>query len=262
MSSAAEPEAEQPANGTAGSLASTPVPREAAARPAPTPNAPPAIGRRAVPRPAGEGRRVASEAGRMASQASGHLPVKRFPALTVATPRLFVRPLEKGDAAGTVDVFADRLTQRWLPFPPDYGLAEGLAWCTQMAQERRECGAGDHYGVIRREDDRLVGCVWAKRTDWGGMVTELSYAMSPEARGFGLVVEAVDALTVALLLEHGFQRVELRIAPGNVGSRRVAEKAGFTYEGLLRNAGFVHGGRVDLEVWSFVAADLSGARPS
>ncbi|NUR49152.1 MAG: GNAT family N-acetyltransferase, partial [Hamadaea sp.] len=68
--------------------------------------------------------------------------------------------------------------------------------------------------------------------------------------------EAVDALSLALLLEHGFQRVELRVAPGNLASRRVAEKAGFTYEGLMRNAGFVHSGRVDLEVWSLVAADL------
>jgi [ribosomal protein S5]-alanine N-acetyltransferase len=71
-----------------------------------------------------------------------------------------------------------------------------------------------------------------------------------------VAAEAIDAVAIALLLEHGFQRIELRIAPGNTASRRVAEKAGFTYEGLLRNAGYVHGGRVDLEMWSFVAADL------
>jgi RimJ/RimL family protein N-acetyltransferase len=87
-------------------------------------------------------------------------------------------------------------------------------------------------------------------------VTEVSYAIASDVRGFGLAAEAVDALAIALILEHGFQRVELRVAPGNTASRRVAEKAGFTYEGLLRNAGHVHGGRVDLEVWSFVAADL------
>ena len=86
--------------------------------------------------------------------------------------------------------------------------------------------------------------------------TEISYAVTADARGFGVAPEAVDALTLALVLEHGFQRVEVRVAPGNVGSRRVMEKAGFTYEGLLRNAGFVHSGRVDLEIWSMVAADL------
>src|SRR5205823_14483834 len=103
---------------------------------------------------------------------------------------------------------------------------------------------------------RLVGCLWTKRTDWMARTTEVSLAVAPDARGFGVAPEAVDALAIALLLEHDFERVELRVVPGNLASRRVAEKAGFTYEGLLRNAGYVHSGRVDLEAWSLVAADL------
>jgi RimJ/RimL family protein N-acetyltransferase len=187
---------------------------------------------------------------------SGHVAVRRFPTLTVATPRLDVRPLTAADSKAVEEVFADRQTKRWLPFPQEFGQIGGLSWCTEMAAERRDSGAGDHYGVVRREDDRLVGCLWTKRTDWVSRVTEVSYAISADVRGFGVAAEALDALTIALLLEHGFQRVEVRVAPGNTASRRVAEKAGFTYEGLLRNAGHVHGGRVDLEVWSLVAADL------
>jgi RimJ/RimL family protein N-acetyltransferase len=182
--------------------------------------------------------------------------VRRFPALTVATPRLHVRTLTADDEAAVTEVFGDKQTQRWLPFPKEYGPIVSAAWCGETAQQRRDSGDGDHYAVVRREDEQLVGCLWAKRTDWVARVTEISYAVAPSARGFGVAAEAVDALAVALLLEHGFQRVELRVAPGNTASRRVAEKAGFTYEGLLRNAGHVHCGRVDLEVWSFVAADL------
>jgi RimJ/RimL family protein N-acetyltransferase len=187
---------------------------------------------------------------------TGHVAVRRFPMLTVSTPRLHVRVLRPADADPVTEIFADKQTQRWLPFPRQYGPAEAAAWCAEMAQERRDSGDGDHYGVIRREDDRLVGCVWTKRTDWASRVTEISCAIASQARGFGVAAEAVDALAIALILEHGFQRVELRIPAGNTAARRVAERAGFSYEGLLRNAGFVHSGRVDLEVWSFVAADL------
>jgi ribosomal-protein-alanine N-acetyltransferase len=179
-----------------------------------------------------------------------------FPAMKVSTPRLHVRQLEPADAEPVAEIFADRQTRRWLPMPSGYDRIDGLAWCTELATERRDSGAGDHYGVIRREDERLVGCVWTTRTDWSSMVTEIAYAIAPDARGFGVAAEAVDALAIALILEHGFQRIELRVAPGNTASRRVAEKAGFSYEGLLRNAGTVPSGRVDLEVWSFVAADL------
>jgi RimJ/RimL family protein N-acetyltransferase len=186
---------------------------------------------------------------------TGEVAVRRFPTLTVSTPRAHVRPLLPIDVEAVADIFADKQTQRWLPLPSSSGSIDAGAWCTEMAQERRDSGNGDHYGVVRREDDCLVGSLWTKRTDWSGRVTEICYAIAPEARGFGLAAEAVLALAIALILEHGFQRVELRVAPGNIASRRVAEKAGFSYEGLLRNAGYAQGGRVDLEVWSFVAAD-------
>jgi RimJ/RimL family protein N-acetyltransferase len=184
------------------------------------------------------------------------VPVRKFPELTVATPRLHVRPLAAGDAEPVTDIFADPRTRRWLPFPPQFIPVDGLAWSTELAHERRAAGDGDHYAAIRREDDCLVGCLWTQRADWVAGSIEVSYAVAPAARGFGVAGEAVDALAIALLFEHGFERVEVRVAPGNLASRRVAEKAGFSYEGLLRNAGFVHSGRVDVEVWSLVAADL------
>jgi RimJ/RimL family protein N-acetyltransferase len=179
-----------------------------------------------------------------------------FPSLTVATPRLTVRPLGADDAQPVSEILGDRQTRRWLPFPVDDGPFDGRAWCTDLAVKRRQEGDGDHYGVVRRADERLVGCLWTRRTDWTAMSTEVSYAVAADARGFGVAAEAVDALAIALILEHEMQRVETRVVPGNVAARRVAEKGGFRYEGLLRNAGQVHGGRVDLEVWSFVRADL------
>jgi RimJ/RimL family protein N-acetyltransferase len=52
-----------------------------------------------------------------------------------------------------------------------------------------------------------------------------------------------------------FARVEIRAATGNVASQRVAERAGYVREGVLRSAGYVHAGRVDLVVFSRLAAD-------
>jgi RimJ/RimL family protein N-acetyltransferase len=183
-------------------------------------------------------------------------PGSGFPALTVATPRLHVRPLELADAPDIDVILADRQTRRWLPFPADAAVADGLTWYTELAERDRKLGEGDHYGVTRREDGRLIGLLWTARTDWAARSTEVSYVVAPSARGYGVAAEAVDAVAIALLLEHGFERIELRVAPGNTASRRVAEKAGFVYEGLQRNAGYVHGARVDLEMWSLVAGDL------
>ncbi|MBN1171353.1 MAG: GNAT family N-acetyltransferase [Micromonosporaceae bacterium] len=182
--------------------------------------------------------------------------IQAFPRLSVSTPRLVVRPLVAEDAAGVTAVFGDRVTQRWLPMPRDYTVEDARDWCTTMAQRRRARGEGDHYGIIRRADDQLVGCAWVRRADWGVRSAELTFAVGPSTRGYGVAPEAVDVIAIALLLEHDMQRIELRVVPGNLSARRVAEKAGFTYEGLMRNAGQVHSGRVDLELWSMVAADV------
>jgi [ribosomal protein S5]-alanine N-acetyltransferase len=193
---------------------------------------------------------------RIPSVPGGVFVGERFPLLTIATPRLHVRPHTLADADRVTEIFGDRLTQRWLPFSSEHGPINGRAWCGEMAAERRAMGQGDHYAIVRREDEQLVGCVWTKRTDWPARSTEVSFALASQARGFGFAAEAIDGLAIELIMRHDFGRIELRVAPGNTGSRRVAEKAGFHYEGLLRNAGYVHSGRVDLEMWSLVAADL------
>jgi RimJ/RimL family protein N-acetyltransferase len=71
-----------------------------------------------------------------------------------------------------------------------------------------------------------------------------------------VMAEAVVGLSRWALTEAALQRIQLRIAPANEASQRVAEKAGFTREGVARNAGTVHGGRVDLVVWSLIPTDL------
>ncbi|HKE64022.1 MAG TPA: GNAT family protein [Micromonosporaceae bacterium] len=193
---------------------------------------------------------------RIASTPGGVFVGERFPQLTISTPRLHVRAHAATDADCVTEIFHDRLTQRWLPIAAEYGPIDGRAWCGEMAAERRAMGQGDHYAIVRREDDQLIGCLWTKRTDWPARSTEVSFAIAAAARGFGFAAEAVDGLAIELMMRHNFARIEMRVAPGNTASRRVAEKAGFQYEGLLRNAGYVHSGRVDLEMWSLVDADV------
>jgi len=54
------------------------------------------------------------------------------------------------------------------------------------------------------------------------------------------------------------ERVELTAATGNRASQRVAEKAGFEFEGVMRNAGYTHHGRVDLCLYA-ITPDRAGS---
>lgn len=180
-----------------------------------------------------------------------------LPELHLETPRLLLRAYRAVDAHDVALACRDELTQRWLPLPNPYTDADALAWCTDMAPGFRTSGEGLEAAAIRRGDDRLIGSFGLKRTDWRTRSSEIGYWVAPWARGEGLAVEAVDAIARWLLLEQHFERLVLRAATGNIASQRVAEKAGFTREGVARNAGFTNQGRVDLVVFSLVPADLA-----
>jgi RimJ/RimL family protein N-acetyltransferase len=94
------------------------------------------------------------------------------------------------------------------------------------------------------------------KTNWRNSTSEIGYWISPRARGQGVATAATAALGSWLLNDQDFQRWELKAATGNVASQRVALKSGIKREGVMRNARIVHGGRVDLVLFSLTPADL------
>jgi len=180
--------------------------------------------------------------------------VSTFPDVELSTERLLLRPLSQADVPALVEAGNDPETRRWRPMPDPYGEVEARRWVDEVAPARQEAGHGLVLGL--EHQGALVGSLDLKRTEWVARVTEISYWAHPSYRGLGLTTEAVRVLADWVIREQGFERVELRIAPSNAASLRVAEKAGFTREGVARNAGYVDAGRVDLEIWSLVPGDL------
>lgn len=176
-----------------------------------------------------------------------------FPEVTIRGDRIRLRPLTAADVAPVVEASSDEVTQTWLPLPRPYVEADGRRFCLEFAPRSRETGQGIVFGI--ELEGRLAGAIDLKRTDWRARSTEIGYWAAPWARGRGLMREAVRLLTRWVIEEQGFARVEIRVATGNVASQRVAEGAGYTREGILRSAGFVHDGRVDLIVYSFIEGD-------
>lgn len=157
------------------------------------------------------------------------------------------------DAPALVDAFADEKLRRWLPVPSPYTLETATRWCGSASVEMRESGTG--FVLAVRQGGVVIASVDAKRVDWRARTLELSYWTVAEHRGRGVMTMAVARTAEWLIADLGFQRVELRVAPGNAASLAVAERAGFVREGTARNAGFTDAGRVDLVIWSRIPAD-------
>lgn len=182
-----------------------------------------------------------------------------FPDVVLSGPRLTLRPLVAMDLDAVVVAASDEETQRWLPLPRPYTLEHARSFCLDLAPTIRTSGNGLVRAV--EHEGSLAAMIDLKRTDWRARVVEIGYWTSPSARGRGLMTEATALLARWVLETQDFARVELRIEPGNAASRRVAVKAGFTEEGTARSVGYIHGGRVDLVIYSLIRTDLGPAEP-
>jgi RimJ/RimL family protein N-acetyltransferase len=74
----------------------------------------------------------------------------------------------------------------------------------------------------------------------------------PGNRNQGIATEALTLFTDYLFATRHVQRLELAVIVGNEASKKVAQKCGFTFEGISRKAFYVRGHYVDLENYALV----------
>src|SRR5665811_1884200 len=176
-----------------------------------------------------------------------------FHETTLTAGDLTLRPLTESDVDDVTEACQDADTLRWLPIPRPYTRANAEWFIGTFAPALRESGEGIVFAI--QSAGRLVGVIDLKHVNWVYRVAEVGYWVAPWARGRGVASRATVALSEWAICGHGFERVELFAATGNIASQRAAEKAGFVREGVARNAGYVHDGRVDLVLFSLVPGD-------
>ena len=174
------------------------------------------------------------------------------PHLTDGTFRL--EPLSQRDVADALAMCDDDDTKRftYLPSNADAQWIEG--W---LRRYEEGWAAGDRAGFSIRdaETGQYLGFAAIVRLDQEGRQGEIGYVVSPHARGRGAAKAAVDLLTAWGLDTLGLQRLELRIDTDNEPSSRVAERAGYRLDGVLRSLAFKEGRRTDTSVWSRLPTD-------
>jgi RimJ/RimL family protein N-acetyltransferase len=147
--------------------------------------------------------------------------------------------------------------QPWMPW----------AQKAPLANESEALSRGAHAKFLQRTDlvysmwahggngveQRLVGGSGLHRIDWSVPRFEIGYWCRSGFSGRGYVTEAVLALSRMAFDQLGAQRVEIRMDDRNTASWRVAERAGFRLDGVLRRDTVAVDGAVrDTRVYSRV----------
>lgn len=182
----------------------------------------------------------------------GRAPADTMPRTELRGPRLLLRPLAEHDLPDLAATGADPLTQRMTGMPRGYSQADARAFLA-LSERMRIRGQGMAWAGLEHDGGRFAVNVDLRDVDWANRTAEVGYMTAPWARGHGYAGEAVLVVARWLFGTLLFHRLLLRAAVSNAASQRVAEKAGFTREGVARNA--LRG--EDLVVYSLIPADLA-----
>jgi RimJ/RimL family protein N-acetyltransferase len=173
---------------------------------------------------------------------------------------LVLRPWSEDDLHAIVSRINDPEIAAFLDFVPQpYTEADARAWFEMSASGWRN-GTAATFGVHVADFDGAVGGVgvrFLEGLDEGG--AEIGYWIGAEARGRGIATTATRAAAGWVFGQvPGLIRLQLRADVENVGSNKVAEKAGFTREGVLRSQRYNArlGRRVDFVMWSLLREEL------
>lgn len=132
--------------------------------------------------------------------------------------------------------------------PADYLAAKREAWAEETGASFAICDA--------TRPDTCLGHVFIERDDDGR--GSVGYWLLEDGRGEGRATRAVRLMASWALPEMRLGRLQLHTDPENVASRRVAERAGFTREGVLRAYnGRLNATRADAVVYSLLPQDLA-----
>ena len=132
--------------------------------------------------------------------------------------------------------------------PGDYLAAKREAWAE---------GTGASFAICDATlPDTCLGQVFIERDDDGR--GSVGYWLLEDGRGKGRATRAVRLMASWALPEMRLGRLQLHTDPENVASQRVAERAGFAREGVLRAYnGRRDGTRADAVVYSLLPQDLA-----
>jgi RimJ/RimL family protein N-acetyltransferase len=180
-------------------------------------------------------------------------PQPRLEAVTPAGERIGLRPPAPGDLDAIVATCQDEQSRFWTTVPDPYRREDGEHFVHQHVPERWTLGEGAVFAIVDAADG-YVGSL-ALRLGPADGIAEVGYLVAPWARGRGCASTALRALCDWAFAALGVRRIEWRAYIGNVASRRVAQKAGFTMEGTQREVTLRRGVYRDSWTGARLAAD-------
>lgn len=173
------------------------------------------------------------------------VPTIVLPTEPLSDGATLLRPWRESDVAKLVAICQDEEITRWTRVPKAYGITAARAWVAESRALVSD-GISAPFAIVSATDGELLGSISLMRFTWEDARGEVGYLLAREARGHGHATRAVRLICAWGFAALGLERVQLLAATGNIPSQRVAERAGFTREAVLRSYHRLREARFDM----------------
>lgn len=138
----------------------------------------------------------------------------------------------------------------WLPWPnEDYSVQTAR----DFIKFRLELFANNEaMAFLIFQNEKIVGGIGFDNPNPLNRSIEIGYWLKADAQGNGIITKCCRDLINYCLNELKINRIVIRCATENIRSQAIPERLGFTKEGILREAEWLHDKFVDLIVYSIL----------
>ncbi len=134
-----------------------------------------------------------------------------------------------------------------LPYP--YTEQDGKNYISEMLSANED----ETFAFAITADNKVIGSIGVFRQEnIHRRTAELGYYISEEYWGKGIMTEAVKQICEYVFSNSDIIRIYAEPFAYNTASCRVLEKAGFQYEGTLRNNAVKNGKVIDMKMYSLL----------
>jgi ribosomal-protein-alanine N-acetyltransferase len=159
----------------------------------------------------------------------------------LTTERLLIRDFTWADEAAVHGFASDPAATRFMEWGPNDVHDTRAFIAMAVAQPAHRDRTEFEFAAVRAEPEQLIGSLSVRITDRQHQQGELGYIFDPAHWGRGYATEATRALLGFGFGTLGLHRIAATCHPDNVGSARVLEKAGMSFEGRMRDHKLVRG---------------------
>ena len=138
-----------------------------------------------------------------------------------------------------------------LPYP--YTEQDGADYISAMLS----ADENETFAFAITVDSKVIGSIGVFRQgNIHRQTAELGYYIAEEYWGKGLMTEAVKQICTYIFEKSDIIRIYAEPFAHNIASCRVLEKAGFKYEGTLRNNAVKNGKIIDMKMYSLLKTEI------